>query len=251
VDDWIRHSITKASWWHFVAAETYRKRAIQLGEDPARVFNVGDPGLDSVRRILPLDREALARITGLPLQPPLFLVTYHPATLGQQSPESAFTELLTALEEFPDATIVLTKPNADAGGRKLGAMAENYAARHPSRVRCFASLGQRNYLSLMRIADVVIGNSSSGIVEAPPLKVPSVNIGTRQDGRLRASSIVDCPEQSKAIVAAIRLALSSEFRAGLVSTVSLYGDCNASAAIRDILVEARLPSTLGKKFHDL
>jgi UDP-N-acetylglucosamine 2-epimerase (non-hydrolysing)/GDP/UDP-N,N'-diacetylbacillosamine 2-epimerase (hydrolysing) len=152
---------------------------------------------------------------------------------------------------FPTATIILTKPNADAGGRKLAAMADEYARLNSGRARCVASLGQRNYLSLMRIADVVIGNSSSGIVEAPPLKVPTVNIGTRQDGRLRASSILDCAERADAIVAAIRRALSPEFRQGLKETVSLYGDCNASGAIREILAVATLPVTLAKKFHDV
>lgn len=250
VDDWIRHSITKASWWHFTAAESYRKRVIQLGEDPARVFNVGDPGLDSVRRITPATRAQLEQILDLPLSSPLFLVTYHPATLGELPPETAFAELLSSLDLFPAATIILTKPNADAGGRKLASMADEYAYRNPGRVKCVASLGQRNYLSLMRIADVVIGNSSSGIVEAPPLKVATVNIGTRQDGRLRASSILDCPERADAITAAIRQALSPGFRAGLEHTVSLYGDCDASMAIREILATAVLPTILAKKFYD-
>lgn len=251
VDDWIRHSITKAAWWHFTAAEPYRRRVIQLGEDPSRVFNVGDPGLDSVRRIIPVTQQQLEQVFDLPLSSPLFLVTYHPATLGELQPESAFAEVLSALDMFPQATIILTKPNADAGGRKLAAMAEDYAQRNSGRARCIVSLGQRNYLSLMRIADVVIGNSSSGIIEAPPLKVPTVNIGARQDGRLRASSILDCPERADAIVAAIRRALSPEFREGLERTVSLYGDCDASKTICEILAAAKLPITLAKKFHDV
>lgn len=251
VDDWIRHCITKASWWHFVAAEPYRKRVIQLGEDPDRVFNVGDPGLDSVRRVQALTRADLAKVVGLPLADPIFLVTYHPATLGTMSPEDAFGRLLSALDAFPQATIILTRPNADAGGRQLGAMAEAYAARHADRMYCTASLGQRNYLSFMRIARVVIGNSSSGIVEAPPLKVATVNIGNRQDGRLRASSIIEAAEDAPAIAKAIRRALSAEFQAGLAGTASLYGDCDASGAIREILATAVLPPTLSKKFHDV
>jgi len=251
VDDWVRHSISKASWWHFVGSERYRRRVIQLGEDPARVFNVGDPGLDSFRRLTLLDRAALEDTLGLSLRSPFFLVTYHPATLAEEAPAAAFGKLLAALSAFPQATVIMTKPNADAGARELAAMAEQWAAANASRARCFTSLGQLRYLSAMRLADAVIGNSSSGIVEAPAVKVATVNIGSRQDGRLKASSIIDCVDATPAIVAAIERALSAPFRAATRETVSLYGDCDASGAIKGILAEAALPASLKKTFHDI
>lgn len=251
VDDWIRHAISKMAWWHFVAADPYKRRLIQLGEDPARVFNVGDPGLDSIRNLPLLDSAALAVELNLALASPLFLVTYHPATLGALPPDVAFGELLAALDQFPTATVVVTKPNADCGGHQLGRMAEDWAARRMAPTLCATSLGQLRYLSLMRHADVVIGNSSSGIVEAPALKTATVNVGFRQEGRLKADSIIDCEERQDAIIAAVRRALSREFQATLPSTVSLYGDSNASAQIKHLLATLPLPTSLAKHFHDL
>lgn len=251
VDDWMRHAITKASWWHFVAAEPYRQRVVQLGEAPDRVHNVGAPGLDAIYRIPLLDRDALEAELGMPLSPPLFVVTYHSVTLGQFPPEQAFGELLHALGNFPEATVVLTKPNADAGGRQIAEMAETWAENHRSHTRFVVSLGQLRYLSLVQLADAVIGNSSSGIIEAPALQVPTVNIGQRQDGRLKADSIVDCGEDRKAISAAIHQVLSDEFKASLLGAVSLYGDCNASREIKKILTAAELPDRLVKRFHNL
>ncbi len=250
VDDWIRHAISKSAWWHFVAAEPYRRRVIQLGEAPERVFNVGDPGLDSVRKLPLMDRDALEGDLGLNLGSPLFMVTYHPATLGELAPEVAFGELLAALDHFPEATVILTKPNADAGGRAIARQAELWAAARPGTRLCVTSLGQLRYLSLVRLADAVLGNSSSGIVEAPALKVATVNIGNRQDGRLRAASILDCGEQRDAIETTLRQALTLEFRSSLPQTQSLYGDCDASRQIARILRTEPLPRRLAKHFHD-
>ncbi|OGA50950.1 MAG: UDP-N-acetyl-D-glucosamine 2-epimerase, UDP-hydrolysing [Betaproteobacteria bacterium RIFCSPLOWO2_12_FULL_63_13] len=251
VDDWIRHSISKTAWWHFVAAEQYRRRVIQLGESPERVFNVGDPGLDSIRQLPLLERAALASDLGIALHRPLFLVTYHPATLGSRPPEQEFAEVLAALDAFPEASIVMTKPNADAGARQLAAMAEDWTSRRQSPTLCVASLGQLRYLSVMRHCDAVIGNSSSGIVEAPALKVPTVNIGNRQAGRLLASSIIDCQENREAIAGAIHAAMSPDFKKSLPGTVSLYGDSEASRQIKQILANSDLPSSLAKRFHDV
>jgi UDP-hydrolysing UDP-N-acetyl-D-glucosamine 2-epimerase len=251
VDDWIRHSITKASWWHFAAAEPYRKRIIQLGESPERVITVGEPALDSMRHLALLDREPLERELNMSLQPPLFLVTYHPATLSRVSPGESFRRVLAALEHFPDARVVITKPNADAGGRELGTLAEQWSLEHRDRSGCFTSLGQLLYLSVMRLANAVIGNTSSGIIEAPALKVATVNVGPRQNGRLRADSIVDCDETTEAVVAAISEVLAPSFRQTLPGTRSLYGERNACALIKDFLVDAVLPRSLAKSFHDL
>lgn len=251
VDDWIRHSISKTSWWHFVAAEPYRKRLMQLGEAPDRVYNVGDPGLDSVRKLPLLDQQALEKDLGISLDRPFFVVTYHPETLGKLPPEHTFGELLKALDFFPFASVVLTKPNADAGGRLLSKMAERWANERKAPTICTSSLGQLRYLSLVRLADAVIGNSSSGIVEAPALKVGTVNIGSRQDGRLRAQSIIDSGEDFISIHASILLALSKEFCDGLPDTESLYGDCDASHQIFEIIASNSLPQKLVKKFYDL
>lgn len=251
VDDWIRHSISKASWWHFVAAESYRKRVIQLGELPERVYNVGDPALDSIRNLSFHGKEELEQELGISLGQPLFMVTYHPATLGKLPAEKAFAELLSALDLFPEASIIITKPNADAGGRLLAKMADSWAKERKAPTRCVASLGQLRYLSLVRLADAVIGNSSSGIVEAPVFKVGTVNIGSRQDGRLRAQSIIDCEDDCASIHRSILRSLSVEFRSELPDTKSLYGDCNASHQILEILKSSSIPQHLSKRFYDV
>jgi UDP-N-acetylglucosamine 2-epimerase (non-hydrolysing)/GDP/UDP-N,N'-diacetylbacillosamine 2-epimerase (hydrolysing) len=249
VDESIRHAITKMAQWHFVAAEPYRQRVVQMGEAPDRVFNVGAPGLDNLTRIDWLGREELEQDLQITLRPPLFLITYHPVTLGNLDPVEAMKTLLTALDAFPQATLLFTYPNADAGGRALIPLIEAYVVAHTERARVFVSLGQRRYLSLMRLADAVIGNSSSGLIEAPALKKATVNIGERQQGRLKARSVVDAAESTDAIVAAIARALSGEFQATLASTVSLYGQGNVSRKIKDILKDAPLREQ--KSFFDI
>ncbi len=248
-DEGIRHAITKMAHLHFVAAEPYRQRVVQLGESPARVFNVGAPGLDHLARTPLLSRAALASSLSLDLGRPLFLVTYHPATLGRLSPLDAFGQLLEALHSFPDAAVVFTYPNADTGGRALIACIDAFVAQSSGRAKAFASLGQQRYLSLMREADVIIGNSSSGLTEAPALCRATVNIGERQKGRLKASSVIDVEERCQDIVAGIGRALSEGFRDSLPATESLYGRGDASAAIVSRLKEA-LP-TLQKSFFDI
>jgi len=251
VDDWIRHAITKASWFHFVAAEPYRNRVIQLGEQPERVFNVGDPGLDSVNRLPVLTREVLERDLGIEIRSPFFLVTYHPVTLDDQNPEHAFKAMTSSLDSYPSATVVMTRPNADPGGRHLAMLAETWAAARGGPTAYVTSLGQVRYLSLMRLADAVVGNSSSGIIEAPALKVATVNIGSRQEGRLKAASIISCDGSVAAITDALQCVLSPAFRASLSEVHSLYGDCNASERICRLLAEIPLPLGLRKRFHDL
>lgn len=248
-DEGIRHAISKMAHWHFVAAEPYRQRVVQLGEDPQRVFNVGAPGLDHLLRTPLLSRDELEQLLGMHLGQPLLLVTYHPVTLGERTPEAALEELLAALREFDDAYVVFTYPNADTGGRALRQAIERFVADHPQRMRGYASLGQLRYLSLMQQADAIVGNSSSGLTEAPALKKATVNIGDRQKGRLKASSVIDVPEQRAEIAAAIRCALSSEFRGQLPDTQSLYGGGDASAAMVRQL-KATLPA-IQKPFFDI
>lgn len=248
-DDSIRHAITKMAQWHFVAADSYRDRVIQMGEDPSRVFVTGAPGLDHVVNMPFLDRKALEASLAMRLGRPLFLVTYHPVTLGIEDPLAAQGELLAALDRFPDASIVFTHPNADPGGRALTLQLGEWVARNGSRAKSFTSLGQQRYLSLMRCADIVIGNSSSGIIEAPALKRATVNIGDRQKGRLRARSVIDAPEDGASIKAAIEKALSANFQNDLAETVSLYGMGGASAKIAEILIH--VPLTDQKRFFDI
>ena len=248
-DEGIRHAISKMAQWHFVAAESYRKRVVQLGESPDRVFNYGAPGLDHLSRLTWLERQSLEMSLQIQLSTPLFLVTYHPVTLDITDPKGPMTELLTALEAFPEATVIFTYPNADTGGRVLIDCIDRFVAQHEKRSRAFVSLGQQRYLSLMREADVVIGNSSSGLIEAPALKKATVNIGNRQKGRLKASSVIDVLENSQDITSAIRLATSKDFRENLFDTVSLYGLGNVSQKIK-ITLKAVKPE-VHKSFFDI
>lgn len=251
VDEAIRHSLTKMSHLHFVAAETYRKRVIQLGEDPRRVFNFGDPALDNIKRLPFLSREELERQLGFELGKLNFLVTYHPVTLDTNSGEDGIRELLAALDHFPEARIIMTRPNADAGGLTINRIIEEYVRARKERVLFRACLGQLRYLSAMKHCQLVIGNSSSGIVEAPVLKVATVNIGDRQEGRLKAVSIIDCRENRWDITAAIDRALSAEFQQQLEGVQSLYGDGDASRRIKEELKHVNLEGILRKKFYDV
>ena len=177
------------------------------------------------------------------------MVTYHPVTLNNESPVTAMEELLAALDQFPEATVIFTHPNADTGGRALIGCIDAWVGQHAKRARAIVSLGQQRYLSLMREADVVIGNSSSGLVEAPALKKATVNLGDRQKGRLKATSVIDAAEKQADISAAIGKALSEEFRGTLSDTVSLYGFGNVSGRIKDILKSAKL--SVQKSFLDI
>jgi UDP-hydrolysing UDP-N-acetyl-D-glucosamine 2-epimerase len=244
VDESMRHAITKLSQLHFVAAPAYRRRVLQLGEAPGRVFCFGPIGADNFRRLPLLDRPALARALELPLtSAPLFLVTYHPATLGRLTPAQAVTELLAALARFPQATIVFTGANADAGHAAIAPLYRDFIARHPGRARYVASLGQLRYLSALRAAAAVIGNSSSGIIEAPLCGTPTVNLGDRQRGRLRAPSVIDCAEDRTAITRAIKQALSRGRSAARRAP-------DVSRRIKAVLARVRLDRLSTKLFRD-
>ncbi|MDD2814228.1 MAG: UDP-N-acetylglucosamine 2-epimerase [Thiotrichaceae bacterium] len=251
MDEAIRHSITKMSHLHFVAAEVYRQRVIQLGESPERVFNVGGVALDNLKRLNLLNREQFETALDFKLAPLNFLVTYHPVTLSQTSAKASAQALLNALDVFPQANIIFTKANADAGGRIINQLLEEYAAAQPERVYLTTSLGQLKYLSAIKLVDVVIGNSSSGLIEVPALHKPTVNIGERQQGRLKAASVIDSSEETSAIKHAINYALSAEFQIQLPNVVSLYGQAGASLKIKEVLKNYNLHDILMKKFYDL
>lgn len=247
VDEAIRHAVTKMSHLHFVAAEDYRRRVVQLGEDPERVWTVGALGLDCIDRLAPLDDEGLRTLLGGwdPGKRPL-LLTYHPATLGDADPAAAADAVLTALDAFPDRRVIATEANADAGGRAINAALRRWAAGQPERVRVVASLGQRGYLTAMRRAGAVVGNSSSGLLEGPALGVPTVNVGDRQRGRLRAPSVLDVAEDAAAVRDGIARAL-----AGRWAPETPYGTPGASDRILEVLLTHPLNSLLRKSFHDL
>jgi UDP-hydrolysing UDP-N-acetyl-D-glucosamine 2-epimerase len=209
-DESIRHAITKLANIHFVTNELSARRVRQLGEDPRRIFNVGSPGLDHLRRTKLLNREELEAALGAALGPRNVLVTFHPVTLEGTSSGGQFDELLAALDTLDrDIVIWLTKPNADTGGRALATALDSWAAVRADRVRVYSSLGQLRYLSLMAVVDAVIGNSSSGLYEAPSFAVPTVDIGNRQRGRLAARSVLRCAAEREEIRESIRNALSS------------------------------------------
>ncbi|EQA61123.1 UDP-N-acetyl-D-glucosamine 2-epimerase, UDP-hydrolysing [Leptospira alexanderi serovar Manhao 3 str. L 60] len=248
-DEGIRHAITKLSHLHFVAAEPYRKRVIQMGEQPDCVFNFGAPGLDHLSKMNWMEKEELSFELGIELKALIFLVTYHPVTLEDNKPTEAMSELLNALEEFSEATIIFTYPNADTGGRELIHQIDSFVSKNLKNTRAFVSLGQRKYLSLMRLASVIIGNSSSGLTEAPALKKATVNIGDRQKGRLKAASIIDCIEKKEFIVSGIKKALSIEHEEIVRKSTSLYGYGNVSVEIKEKL--KTFPLRIKKPFFDL
>ena len=250
-DDSIRHAITKMSHVHFVAAEPYRKRVIQMGEQPRNVHLVGAPGLDYIKQMRFVEREALEAFLEMNLAAPLLLATYHPVTRDGQSSIEGIQALLEALKSHRDARIIFTGVNADPGFKAVDQRIRAFAEANAERVRVVASLGQDRYLSAMRYADAVIGNSSSGIIEAPFLKTPSINIGTRQLGRIRANSVIDCTENAHEIAAAITKALTGEFRCAVADMDSPFGDGTASSRMLAILKSVDLTDICEKPFYDV
>lgn len=248
-DDAIRHAITKMSDLHFTAAEPYRRRVMQMGERPETVFNVGAIGLDHLIRGKAMDRAALCESLGFALREPYFLLTYHPVTAADEDPEDTCAAMLEALDRFPEHQVILTYPNADNGGRAIIPLIEDYARSRPERALAVPSLGFRRYLSVLRGADAMIGNSSSGIIEAPSFGVPTVNIGARQLGRLASESVVHCGSGAVSIEAAIAQAISPDFRARARTAENPYGRGDASRQIVDVL--ARPDPLPPKQFRDL
>lgn len=250
MDEAIRHSITKMAHFHFVAAEPYRQRVIQLGEDPQRVFNFGAPALDQIRRAKLMPKADWEKSVGLSLRELNFLVTYHPVTLEGGDPTLAFRELLRAFDQFPEVAILFTKANADLGGAAINAVMEEYVKKNPGRTQISAALGQARYFAAISLVDVVVGNSSSGLIEVPSFHKPTVNLGDRQKGRLRPDSVIDCAENATAIEAAIRRAISPEFRAVVAKTRSAYDSGDTASRIYQTLKSSSL-DVLMKKFQDV
>ena len=251
IDESIRHAITKLSHVHFVAAEEYRQRVIQMGEKPERVLNFGDPGVDNISKLSLMSQQQLEDSISFKFGKMNLLVTYHPVTLSKKDPSESMQSLLEALDNFPDAKVIITKPNADAGGRIIAQMIDEYTSKNSKRVYSCVSLGQVRYLSAMKYCDAVIGNSSSGIVEAPAMKKATVDIGIRQQGRLKAASIIECGENVDEITAAIARALSNEFKQILCNVESVYGTVGASHRIKEYLKTCSIDTIILKQFYDL
>lgn len=257
LDEYFRHAVTKLANMHFPAAEDYRQRILQMGEAPALTFNYGSPGLDHLYRSEPIGREALAKALGLPLDRPTAIVTYHPVTTGESdtSADVQIMALLEALEPYDDLQIVFTKANADTQGREINARLAQWCKAHPERGHLFDSLGQRLYHSCLRHLDLMIGNSSSGLVEAPSFRLPVINIGSRQEGRLAAGNVICVDCNIAEIRRGIDRALCAEFRTTLVGLLNPYDrfrDGKTSRRIKETLKTIPLDETLTKKrFHDL
>jgi len=251
-DESIRHSLTKIAHYHFVAAEPFRRRVIQMGEAPDRVFTVGAPGLDQIRYTDLLDRAAFEEAIGWSLEgPQTFLVTLHPATRTEWSADDLTGRLLRALDHFEDAHLLFTKANADPQGRRINGLIEDYCE-DCGRARAYASLGRQRYLSALQHVDVVVGNSSSGLIEAPAFDVPTVNVGRRQQGRPRGPSVIDCAPQTDPIIEALETAQSQPFQSAIEGKESPYGRGRTAEAIVRHLRE--LPfgeEILSTSFYDL
>jgi GDP/UDP-N,N'-diacetylbacillosamine 2-epimerase (hydrolysing) len=250
-DESLRHSITKMSHLHFVATEEYRRRVIQLGEDPGRVYTVGAAGIDNIKRLDLLPRGQLENAIGFNLGSRNFLVTFHPVTLEDMTAQAQFGELLSALEQLDDIHVIFTKANADPDGRVINVMIDGYVSAHPETSIARDSLGQLNYLSAMQYMDGVIGNSSSGLIEAPSFKLGVINIGDRQRGRIRADNVIDCIPERDAIIKAIQRLSSREFQDGLERVVNPYGDGGVAEKVLAVIRDYSLDGILKKSFFDL
>lgn len=248
-DDAFRHAITKLSHLHFTSTEEYRKRVIQLGEEPERVFNVGAIGLDHLQRSSLLTLDDLSNSLLFQLHKPYFIVTYHPVTLADEEPERSFQELLAALDEFNNFQIIITYPNADDGGRRIIPLIDKYQKENPDRVLVVPSLGQKRYLSAVKYADLVIGNSSSGIIEVPSFNVPTVNVGARQKGRLCADSVFHSNANKKNICECITKAIKYKKQLNDKKNSNPYGDGHTSEKIVKILKSHPIGKV--KVFHNL
>ena len=249
-DDAIRHSISKMSHLHFTSAEEYRQRVIQLGEQPDRVFNFGAIGLDNMRQIQFLDRQSLEQSIDFEIGEDCILVTYHPVTMERNSAETQFGALLEAIDRV-GCRVIFTKPNSDSDGRIIIKMIDEYVAANSDKAACYTSLGYVRYLSALQFVKAAVGNSSSGIWEVPSFGIPTVNIGDRQKGRLRADSVIDCNTDVDSIEKAIRRALSQEWQTIARNATNPYEQPDTVALIFDVLQQCDLSQMKQKRFYDI
>ena len=250
IDDVFRHAITKMAHLHFTSTESYRARVIQLGEHPDRVFNVGAPGLESIRRLELLNKEILEHEHKINFGDRNLLVTYHPETTTHGQNERYLGALLDALDKLKGTTLIFTKSNADAEGRQINEIIDKFVDNNSHRAVAHTSLGQTVYFSVMKQVDGVVGNSSSGIIEAPSLGVGTVNIGDRQRGRIKADSVIDCESNVDSIRTAVAKLFTSEYRSKLHRINNPYGDGNVAEKIVAYLRNSSLGDLLTKQFYN-
>jgi GDP/UDP-N,N'-diacetylbacillosamine 2-epimerase (hydrolysing) len=251
LDEFIRHSITKMAWWHFVAAEEYQKRVVQLGENPKQVFVTGGMGVDCIKKTKLLGKAELEKELGFKFGLKNLLITFHPVTLERETSGKHCSELLDALETLENTHLIFTEPNADADSRVIQSLLVKFVKNYKGKAICFKSMGRINYLSSMQYVDAVVGNSSSGLAEAPSFKIGSINIGDRQLGRLKAVSVIDCKPSRISILKAIQTLYSKKYQEKLQKVINPYGDGTATEKILDVLRSSSVPEQLKKVFYDL
>jgi len=251
IDEAIRHSLTKMSHLHFTATDEYRNRVIQLGENPNRVFNVGGLGIDNIKNLRLLNEEDFEKSIGFKLNKKNLIVTFHPVTLENNSTKSQFNELLNAFDELADTNIIFTKANSDTDGRIINQMIDEYVSNNKRNCISFPSLGQLRYLSALQFVDAVVGNSSSGISEAPSFKIATINIGDRQKGRIKAQSVIDTEPLKSDILNAIENIYTENFKKTLKNTSNPYGNAGAAKQIKEIIKNTKLDNILKKEFYDI
>ncbi|OCL88214.1 UDP-N-acetylglucosamine 2-epimerase [Arcobacter porcinus] len=251
IDEPIRHSITKMSHLHFTATDEYKNRVIQLGENPSRVFNVGGMGIENIKRLKLLSKEEFEKSIEFKLNIKNILVTFHPVTLENSTAKEQFQQLLDAIDELEETNIIFTKANSDTDGRVINQMIDEYVTKNSHKSIVFTSLGQLRYLSALQYVDAVVGNSSSGLAETPSFKIGTINIGDRQKGRIKASSVIDCEPNKDSILKSFEKLYSKEFQETLKVVTNPYGDGCASKKIVEILKNVDLKNILKKSFYDL
>lgn len=251
IDESIRHAISKMSHLHFTSTETYRKRVIQLGENPEKVFNFGSLGVESIHKLKLLNKEAFEKSIDFKLASRNLLITFHPQTLSTQTPEEQFSELLDALSLLQETKLIFTKANADSGGIIINKMIDEYVLRNKYNSICFTSLGQLRYFSALQYVDALIGNSSSGIIEVPSFKIATINIGDRQKGRVQSKSIVDCEIDVNGISNALQLIYTDEFKLLLKSTINAHEGINTASNIKNAIKNIDLVNILTKEFYEV
>lgn len=235
VDEAFRHSITKMSTLHFASTEEYRRRIIQMGEQPKNVYNVGALGVENIKKTSFLTKEEVENVVGFKFDTPVFMVTYHPVTLEDATAESQMDCLLKALDSFSNCKVVFTKANSDVGGRIINQMIDSYVLKHRDRCVAFTSMGQKRYFDTIRYCTMVIGNSSSGIIEAPSFHIPTVNVGDRQRGRVCAKSIIQCGTDKEDIIRAIGSAFELQKSGNLKDVINPYEGTGTVNKIADTI----------------
>jgi UDP-N-acetylglucosamine 2-epimerase (non-hydrolysing)/GDP/UDP-N,N'-diacetylbacillosamine 2-epimerase (hydrolysing) len=250
-DDAIRHAITKMSHLHFTSAETYRKRVIQMGENPERVYNVGAIGIDNIRHEHLLNKQQLEESLDFKITNKTLLVTFHPVTMEENTAEEQCNNLLQVLNKYNDYSIIFTQANADTEGRIITLLMQEFVENNKSRSKLYASLGKLRYLSTLQFVKVVIGNSSSGIVEVPSFGIPTVNIGNRQKGRIQSENVINCTPDVQAIEMALEKALSDAFLHSSKTIINPYEKKDTAKHIFEVLKNIDLKNLYVKKFHNL